>query len=201
MKPEEFKHIWITQEDKLNPISINRLNGLGLSETSIEFLKTAGLPESAAPFLSFVKDLDDIYEGINKLTKVYDFLEPEFDKFIVIGTCNDGDPIVINTKNNDRIEHLDHEDYFSSRLFNSNIYALADSLVAYRNFVSLLIAEKGEDAYFDLNFTDGEFEKLKSDLKMADSKIIENNGFWAEQIEMDLEMREDSRKEKQKPDA
>lgn len=196
MKPEEFKHIWTTQEDNLNPISINRLNGLGLSETSIEFLKTAGLPESTSPFLSFVKDSDDIYKGINKLTKVYDFLEPEFDKFVVIGTCNDGDPIVINTKNNDRIEHLDHEDYFSSRFFNSNIYALADSLVAYRNFVSVLIAEKGEDAYFDLNFTDGEFEKLKLDLKMADSKIIENNGFWAEQIEMDLEMREDRRKEK-----
>ncbi len=196
MKPEDFKHIWITQEDKLNPISINRLNGLGLSETSIEFLKTAGLPVSAAPFLSFVKDSDDIYEGINKLTKVYDFLEPEFDKFIVIGTCNDGDPIVINTENNDQIEHLDHEDYFSSRQFNTNISALAGSLIAYRNFVSLLIAEKGEDAYFDSNFTDKEFEKLKLDLKMADSKIMENNGFWAEQIEMDLEMREDSRKEK-----
>jgi hypothetical protein len=196
MKPEKFKHIWTSQEDKLNPISLNRLNGLGLSKLSIEFLETAGLPESAAPFLSFAKDTDDIYEGINKLTKVYGFLEPEFEKYVVIGSCNDGDPIVINTENNDQIEHLDHEDYFSSRLFNSNISALADSLVAYRNFVSLLIAEKGEDAYFDSNFTDKEFEKLKLDLKMADSKIMENNGFWAEQIEMDLEMKEDSRKEK-----
>lgn len=196
MKPEEFKQIWTSKEDNLNPINVDRLNGLGLSKTSIEFLKTAGLPESAAPFLSFMKDSDDIYEGINKLTKVYDFLEPEFDKYVVIGSCNDGDPIVINTENNDQIEHLDHEDYFSSRPFNSNISALADSLVAYSNFVSLLIAEKGEDSYFDSNFTDKEFEKLKLDLKIADSKIMENNGFWAEQIEMDLEMREDNRNEK-----
>jgi hypothetical protein len=196
MKPEEFKQIWTSQEDNLNPINVVRLNGLGLSKTSIEFLKIAGLPESAAPFLSFVKDSDDIYEGINKLTKVYDFLEPEFDKYVVIGSCNDGDPIVINIENNDQIEHLDHEDYFSSRPFNSNISTLANSLVAYSNFVSLLIAEKGEDAYFGSNFTNKEFEKLKLDLKMADSKIMENNGFWAEQIEMDLEMREDSRNEK-----
>lgn len=196
MKPEEFKHIWTSQEDNLNPISLNRLNGLGLSKASIDFLKTAGLPESSAPFLNFIKDTDDIYKGINKLTKVYTLLEPEFEKYVIIGSCNDGDPIVINTDDNDQIEHLDHEDYFSSKPFNSNISALADSLVAYRNFVSLLIAEKGEDAYFDSNFTDKELEKLKYDLKIADSKIMKKNGFWAEQIEMELEMREDSLNEK-----
>ena len=195
MKPEEFKHKWPSDEDKLNPISPIRLDGLGLSEMSIEFLKTAGLPDSAAPFLSFVKDSDDVYKGIQKLTSIYEELESEFEKYIVIGSCNDGDPIVINTANNDKIEHLDHEDYFSSRQFNSNIYTLADSLVVYTNFVSMLIDKKGEDAYFDSDFTDEEFQKLKSDLIVADSEIMENNGFWAEQIEMDLEMREDSKNE------
>ncbi|WP_036153804.1 SUKH-4 family immunity protein [Maribacter forsetii] len=195
MKPEEFKDIWTSEEDILNPINANRLNGLGLSETSIEFLKIAGLPRSAAPFLSFVTDSDDIYKGIKKLTNVYDFLEPKFDKYIVIGDCNDGDPIVINTEKNDQIEHLDHEDYFSSRLFNSDISSMTDCLIAYRNFVERVQKENGENAFMNSNFSDELFEKLKSDLNLADSKIMENNGFWAEQIEMDLEMREDSRNE------
>ena len=195
MKAEEFKQIWTSKDDNLNPISIDRLNGLGLSEKSIEFLKNAGLPKSAAPFLSFATDSDDIYKGIHKLTEFYEFLEPEFQKYIVIGDCNDGDHIVINIENNDQIEHLDHEDYFSSRPFNTNIYKLAESLVAYRNFVERVQKENGEDAFMNSDFTNEQFDILKSDLNAADSKIMENNGFWAEQIEMDLEMREDRHNE------
>jgi hypothetical protein len=31
-------------------------------------LNTAGLPDYAAPYLSFVKDTSDLYDGINKLS-------------------------------------------------------------------------------------------------------------------------------------
>jgi SUKH-4 immunity protein len=196
MKPEEFKNIWTLDENNLNSISQEKLNGFGLSESSIEFLVKSGLPDSAAPFLSFSKDSNDVYDSVQKLTTIYDFLEPEFEKYIVIGSCNDGDPIVINTENNDRIEYLDHEDYFSSQPFNSDLSAAAKCLIAYRNFVKRVQTENGEDAFLDSDFTDEQFEKLKSDLKNADSEAMESNGFWLQQLEMDLELREDANKEK-----
>ncbi|MEP2278966.1 hypothetical protein [Maribacter sp.] len=195
MKPEEFKKLWTSNEEKLNPISINRLNGLGLSDASIQFLNTAGLPQSAAPFLSFVTDSDDLYQGIHKLTKIYEFLEPEFDKYIVIGSCSDGDPIVVNTELEDRIEFLDHEDYFSSKPFNSNFSSMTDSLIAYSKFIERVQNENGEDAYMNSNFSDEQFETLKSELLLADSKIIKQNGFWLEQLEMELEIRKDFQNE------
>ena len=195
MKPEEFKKLWTSNEEKLNPISMNRLNGLGLRDSSIQFLNTVGLPQSAAPFLSFVTDSDDIYKGIHKLTKIYEFLEPEFDKYIVIGSCSDGDPIVVNTGLEDRIEYLDHEDYFSSKPFNSNFSSLTDSLIAYKKFIDRVLKENGEDAIMNSNFSDEQFEALKLELLLVDSKIIKQNGFWLEQIEMELEMRKDFRNE------
>lgn len=196
MTPEDFKQKWISIEDELNPISPEKLNGLGLSVKTIDFLVRSGLPDSAAPYLSFSKDSEDLYNGIQKLNKVYDILEPEFEKYIVIGSCGDGDPIVVNTKMNDQIEFLDHENYFSSRFFNSDIYGLAKSLLAYRNFVDTILKENGEDAYLDSVFTDEQFEKLKNEILLADTKVIENESFWSTQLQMDLDLREDAKKEK-----
>ncbi|MDF4220310.1 hypothetical protein PXC01_01850 [Maribacter sp. M208] len=195
MKPEEFKKLWTSNEEKLNPININRLNGLGLCDASIQFLNTVGLPESAAPFLSFVTDSDDLYKGIHKLTKIYEFLEPEFDKYIVIGSCSDGDPIVVNTELDDRIEFLDHEDYFSSKPFNTNFSSMTDSLIAYRNFIERVQKENGEDAFMNSNFSDEQFETLKNEILLADSKIQKQNGFWFEQLQMELELRKDFQNE------
>ena len=72
---------------------------------------------------------------------------------------------------------------------------MADCLIAYRNFVERVQKENGEEAFMNSDFSDEQVELLKKDLYMADSRIMENNGFWIEQIEMDLEMREDSRNE------
>jgi hypothetical protein len=193
MTPEDFKQKWISLEDNLNPISPERLSGLGLSGKTIDFLVGSGLPDSAAPFLSFSKDSEDLYRGIQKLNKVYDFLEPEFEKYVVIGSCSDGDPIVVNTQMDDQIEFLDHEDYFSSRLFNSDISGLAKSLLAYRNFVDTILEENGENSYLASDFTDGQFEKLKGEILLADSKALENNAFWSTQLQMDLDLREDTK--------
>ncbi|TXG35296.1 SUKH-4 family immunity protein [Seonamhaeicola maritimus] len=194
MKPKEFKNIWTLDENNLNPISLKKLNGLGLSESSIEFLEKSGLPDRAAPFLSFTKDSNDVNDSVQKLTTIYDFLEPEFEKYIVIGSCNDGDPIVINTGNNDRIEYLDHEDYFSSQPFNSDLSATGKCLIAYRDFVKRVQMENGEDAFLNSDFTNGQFEKLTLDLKNADSEVMESDGFWLQQLEMDLELRKDANK-------
>lgn len=196
MTPEEFKQKWISVENNLNPIGSEKLDGLGLSAKTINFLVRSGLPDSAAPFLSFSNDSEDLSNGIQKLNKVYDILDPEFEKYVVIGSCGDGDPIVINTQMDDQIEFLDNENYFSSGFFNSDISGLAKSLLAYRNFIDMILEENGEDAYLDSVFTDEQFEKLKNEILLADTRAMENDSFWFTQLIMDLDLREGAKKEK-----
>ena len=194
MTPEQFIHKWTANEDNLSPLNPESLVGLNLKQSTVDFLTVAGLPFDAAPFLSFVQNNANSYKTIEKLTKHYDFLEPEFDKYVVIGSCSDGDVIAINTEDNDQILWLYHEDYFSSRFFNLSINSLAECLVIYRDFVQTILNNNGEDAYMNADFTDEQFETLKQKLLKADSKAITEDGFWKSELEMELEMRQDNRK-------
>jgi hypothetical protein len=193
--PQEFRGIWTKNGDILSPFSLQRLKDLKLLPSTSEFLVSAGLPPDAAPFLSFAQDKDDIYFGINKLTDQYDFLDSEYEKYVVIGSCSDGDPIAINTGDNDQIEWLDHEDLFSSRFFNSSIMTLAGCLVAYRDFVLTVQMENGEDAVVNSDFSDNQFEKLQQALIAADDRAVKE-GFWKEQLEIELALRQDARDNK-----
>ncbi|RYF26321.1 MAG: hypothetical protein EOO42_01770 [Flavobacteriales bacterium] len=194
MTPEQFSIAWKQKQDNLVPLDKEWLITLGLKPSTIEFLALSGLPNSAAPFLSFVKGSGNEYDCVSLLTKQYDFLEEEFDKYVYIGSCSDGNPIVINTAEGDRIEELDHEDYFSPyNVFNTSINELAECLLCYRNFVARVIRENGGDAVIESNFTDEQIETLKQQLVAADSTSMADGSFWKYQLEMELAMREANR--------
>jgi hypothetical protein len=194
MTPQEFKSIWTSTGDTLSPLTESRLIGLNLKPKTIEFLTKSGLPVDAAPFLTFADNSEGKYKGIVKLTVQFDFLEEEFEKWIVIGSCSDGDPIAINVESGDQIDWLDHDNYFEPGFFNSSIEALADCLIIYRQFMQDIQRENGEEAYLNGDFSDIQFESLKSKLLKADSKALVDNGFWKEQLDMDLAMRADNKK-------
>ena len=106
---------------------------------------------------------------------------------------DDGDPIAINIEANDQIDWLDHDNYFEPGFFNSSIEALADCLIVYRDFISVVQRENGEDAFINGNFTDSQFKKMKHNLLKVDDKALVDNGFWQEQLE-DLAMRAEYKK-------
>ena len=166
----------------MSPLECDKLENLKLSKSSIDFLVISGLPQDAAPFISFCTDTTDKFEGINKLTTQYDFLDIEYEKYIVIGSCSDGDSIAINIENNDQIEWLDHDDLFSSMFFNSSINSLAECLVIYRDFILTVQKENGEDAYLNFNFTDMQFEKLKKEGTTVEDvdRTLEQHEFFME---------------------
>lgn len=198
MKAEEFKRLWTESGESLRAIQAHNLRDIGLSETTHEFLRMAGLPIAAAPFLSFYQDVENTYTGIRRLTKMYDHLEgPAWEKYIVIGSDGEGSPIVINTDKSDRIELLDHEINFSAKLCNSSIHRFAACLYFYRSFVETIQEENGEDAFMDGDFTDEHLEQLKQNLHKADPGILEIKGFWSDQITMALGMREYYQEENQ----
>lgn len=194
MTPYDFKNTWTSTDEPLSPLSQTRLDRFNLLQSTADFLIQAGLPVYCEPNLSFANDTDDIVYGINKLTEQYDFeaAKEKYDKYIVIGSCHDGDAIAIDTSDNDKIVELDHEDLFSSMYFNSSIAALANFLVLYRDFEEEVLQDKDPDDNFQcFNFTDQQFDQLKSKMLSVDSKAITERSFWKEELEIMLSIRQE----------
>lgn len=192
MSPQEFKNLWFDSDGPLSPISLERLNRFSMLSSTISFLTKAGLPKNAAPNLSFANDSNDIVYGINKLTEQYDFSKDsdKYDKYVVIGSCRDGDAIAINTTEQDIIVELDHEDLFSSTFFNSSIETLADFLIIYRDFESSVLMEHGEKGYRNSCFSDIQFEDLKTKMLKSDRRALTEKGFWKDELEIIIELKQ-----------
>ena len=180
--------------DPLCPLTRSRLDRFNLSQSTADFLTIAGLPIYCEPNLSFANDTDDIIYGINKLTEQFEFLKEQekYDKYVVIGSCRDGDAIAIDTSDRDRIVELDHEDLFSSMYFNTSIETLAKFLVIYRDFETDVLKGKDPDDNFQcFNFTDEQFDELKRKMLEVDSSALTERGFWKEELEIMLSLRQE----------
>ena len=193
MSPQEFKRRWIDVKYPLSPISAERVRRFSLLDRTRDFLTIAGLPEYTECFLSFAKDLDDLTFGIVKLTEAYPFLddEPGFDQYVVIGSCRDGDAIVVDTSQQDVILELDHEDMFRPMFFNSSIEAMADFLILSRDFEASVLAEHGEEKRRKGYFTDAQFEQLRNGMLAVDERALVEDGFWKEELKIMLSHRQD----------
>jgi hypothetical protein len=194
MTTQEFRNSWTNIDEPLSPLTVSRLDRFNLQQSTVDFLTIAGLPVYSDPNLSFAKDTDDIVYGINKLTEQFDFEEDKekYDKYIVIGSCRDGDAIAIDTNDNDKIVELDHEDLFSSKYFNSSINALANFLILYRDFEKEVLFDKDQtDNFQSFNFTDEQFENLKQKMLAVDKDAVTEDGFWKDELEIMLSIRQE----------
>lgn len=194
MKPSEFRIAWTNTEQNLQPIPLHTLSRFDLDEETVDFLFESGLPSVAAPFLDFVGDSHPKrkYLGIGFLTERFSFLEPEYSKYVVIGSDGNGDQVAINTANNCIIESLDHEDYFAARFMNSSLGQLANYLLCYRTFIETVNAGKTIDEYLNTEFTDEQFDALHDILESIDPRAV-REGFWEEALGLLLANREDTR--------
>ncbi len=188
MTEAELIFTWHQLGIKLNAIESSGLERFNLSPSAVAFLSKIGLPADAAPFLSFVINTDDKLRGINRLTELYN-IGPSYSNYILIGSDGGGNPIVIDTSNNEQIVLLDHEDNFGLLyLMNSSLSSLSICLLHYCNFIKTIIRENGDDAFLDANFTDSQFEKLKEQLTGAEPEML--SGFWNAELNTLLANRE-----------
>jgi hypothetical protein len=112
---------------------------------------------------------------------LYD-LPKEFDYYINIGGDGGGNPIVINTKKNDCIELLDHEqDFVPMDFMNKDVFALSACLIAFRSFIKTILETNGSQAFVNSDFSDQQYDVLKSALLKADKESAER-GFWAMEL-------------------
>ena len=134
---QDFKTQWNSDleefEEGLVPLAGESKYTSELPNEVIEFLSKAGLPDGAAPFLTF----DTLGKhGLKKVYEVWgnpsDYSAAERDRlspYFVIGTDGAGNPIAIDEDNNFSVVRLDHEDRFNTIEFmNSSVQQLAKFL-------------------------------------------------------------------------
>jgi hypothetical protein len=181
MRNEDILAHWRTRAEPTTLFADNALLAYGFQPATRAFLVQVGLPVQAAPFLSFSQHDNPARGGFYQVQQQYD-LANSFARYIAIGSDGEGNPIVINIQQQDRIEWLDHEDDFAPHYVNASVQTLASCLVVYDQFIEQVQQAEGEDAYLDAQFTDSQFAALRERLLAEDAQVIEEGGLW--QIEL-----------------
>ncbi len=190
---DSFRKNWPLVFSKRNSFSEKGLIPFRLPLSISQFLLEFGLPDSAAPCLSFVGNRQENeygYGAICLLNERYDFLSDKYNTYIVIGSDGSGNPVVLDTTRDNLVEVLDHEDLFESAYFvNSSLPQMAACLLVYQQFINIANEEnnfEGPD-----NFTDSQYKKLKAALEEIDTVCI-RSGLWHDELNLLLVYREDS---------
>lgn len=161
---------WPSKFGKIIKYSEKRVQKFGFNNETSTFLITTGLPEEATPFMGFSKDNDKQYDGLMKITDYFDFLDSDFDKYVVIGFNGYGDNIVIDLIDECSIKYLNHDNNYSEVFINSSIVQFAKALMLYRDFIDTEIHKNNE-----INLINGLKEKMiENDLNSSESECFWN---------------------------
>jgi hypothetical protein len=179
MAMDHFSYEVKWDKKELNKFKPQDFSGHGFDAATIDFLTTIGLPESAAPFLSFDR------KKLNSVKDVYHLEHEDYRFLFDIGSDGAGDPICIDIKREFQIVALDHEDNFSARFVNSSVRELFAFLTIYKEFAESLIKLRGDNAFIESNVKDEEIEELVKDLKFVDARALsDDETFWSREIGM-----------------
>lgn len=177
MRNEDILVHWRTKAEPTTQYAEQALLTYDFEPATRAFLLQVGLPLQAAPFLSFSRYATPTRGGFYPVQQQYD-LAAFFARYIAIGSDGAGNPIVINTQHQDRIEWLDHEDGFAPHFVNASVQALASCLVVYDQFIEQVQQAGGKDAYLDAQFSDSQFAALRDGLLAEDAQATEEGSFW-----------------------
>ena len=155
---------------------------LGLPAEEVNWLTNVGLPKSAAPFFSFGDDSErglpavgEIFRGARNL--------PPANRYRVIGSTGEGDPVVLDLAARGAIVYLDHENRFARVLVNSSVRQLATCLAAYTKPIAATQAANGEDAFLDGNVPASMLDAVREQIRDVDAAALEPGTMWAAEIE------------------
>lgn len=132
------------------------LNGVDLSERDRKFLVTAGLPKSAAPFLSFCAWGQEDQASIGGI--------PTGSNVFALGHTAYGDAIVIDLDSGE-VVYFNHDRNMERVFVNSNVAKLAESL-----------------CIFAEHFHSRRMEDCLEAIENIDDVARDRGGFWAKEV-------------------
>ena len=174
LSPKDFIARWGNDGARLIRFPELCVQRLTLSEGDKGFLLEAGLPEDAAPFLTFEGpksgELPTVAEKWG--------LAKEFARYRMIGFDGSGNPIALDDAHHGEVVFLDHENRFARVLMNTSIRQLAASLLAYRKLIQETEMESGQDAFLDGKISLAAREELRQTLAANDPAAMQPGCFW-----------------------
>lgn len=177
MTASEFYRKWNSVFDNILEYDGELLDKLDIPENAKNFLKEFGMPDAAAPFLSF-----EVFEDTQSAELSY--LYPgaaEYDSFIKLGS-DGADLSVCIEKKNGRIFLIDTFENTDSVFINSSIFQFAESILAYSEFIGSTIEQNGEEAYLDSVTDEESLSTLAESLRNIDEKALIGGSFWENEL-------------------
>jgi hypothetical protein len=176
--PQEFLTVWNREVYGLLTYDQERIAALDIPEEAKQFLSTAGLPDSAPPFLSFIPEEQG---GVTLLSDEYfEDLEDRAD-YLHIGSTGTGDAICISVGKG-RVVYLDHEEEGREVLINSTLPMFMASLVRYVKLMKDTNELEDEDDSLDGKTPKAVVAKFKKDLRQMDAPCLKKRTFWDDEI-------------------
>jgi len=176
----DFVSLWTKTGDKLVFPPEKAVDQLVIPKPMKDWLIRAGLPEEAAPFLSFgPQGSKRWFPSASALYR----LPSGYSVYRVIGCNGAGDPICIDESENGAVILLDHNAEYRKKFVNSSIPQLAESLFYYREFVNSVIQERGEDAYLDGDIPSDAKAQAVHYIAQIDEMAMKTGSFWAIELQ------------------
>ena len=173
-----FAERWSEGGEALVVFPLKALRQTGLDGKSAVFLQETGLPDSAAPFLSFGLSRD----GSLPTAAQQWCLSEEFSHYRVVGSNGAGDPVCVDEANG-RVVYLNHDCGFEAVFINSSLASLAECLLEYRRLVDDTVVLGGPQAYLDGNVPENAIAYLESAIGEIDRLALGTDTFWESEIE------------------
>lgn len=166
--PDEFKVAWGEAGDTLVRFTSESATFSHLPAETVHFLEAVGLPEDAAPFLSFGPRAaailpEDLKEG-----------------HVQIGSNGSGDPIVIASDG--RVLFLNHDRGFAVCYINKDVQTLAEALLRYRRLIEQAQSLRGPDAYLNGEVPQAPMDQFASFLEERDPRSLQADAMWAAEL-------------------
>lgn len=172
--PLEFREHWGQHGDNCLAFPPSSLEDVRIPEDARTFLLAAGMPEDAAPFLSFKSP------KTGPLPTAADewHLAPDFNRYRVIGFNGSGDPLCLDEEDEGAVIYLNHDDHFRRVLINTSVSQLAESLLAFRHFIQQTNARWGDEAYIEGNIPTDLRGWIEDEFRRIDQRAYQPNHFW-----------------------
>jgi len=146
--------------DAFASFPVARAAALRIPDADRAFLTDSGLPEDAAPFLSFGLDAERALMPLD-----------EFPGSIMIGHNGCGDAICVDQADGGAVVYYNHDNHMERILMSSSVYTFAASLCAYSSFMRT----KDADAF-------------RLEISTIDQAACGPGSFWISEMENQLAM-------------
>jgi hypothetical protein len=173
----KLRERWLETGDSLLAFTPELAASVPIPDSARLFLVECGLPNDAAPFLSFgnrrvasLQPIRDVWPAPESVPECW-----------CIGANGSGDPICILADG--RIVSLNHDRDFAVELISSSLEALLELLLAYRQAVATAQAVGGPDAYLDNRIPRDVQDWFHAELSRIDPIAARGPSLWRSELD------------------